>query len=43
MKCEECGKETNDLIMGACSECANKIIQRIEKKTKHKKINFGEF
>jgi DNA-directed RNA polymerase subunit RPC12/RpoP len=42
-RCEECEKETDNLLMGACKECSSKIIEKIEKNIKYKKINFGEF
>lgn len=38
LKCEECGKITNDLIIGACRECAEKIIEKNEKNIKTKKM-----
>lgn len=37
MKCEECGKEAINTIMGACVDCADKIIKRIEKNVRYKK------
>jgi len=42
IECEECGKEVDDTIMGACIECADKILERVEKNVIKKKV-YGEY
>lgn len=37
MKCEECGEEVDKTILGACKQCAEMIINKMEKKIKYKK------